>query len=165
VILVLLVVSYLGLRFGALPVAVADSAFPFERQIVKIPLRARVDRETKTPPFGASDQVFESGAHIYQEHCALCHGIPGHDSAFAKQMWPPPPQLWKKHGTQGAVGLSDYEPGLAYWFVTNGVRLTGMPSFAHILSDTERWQVSLLLKNANKEMPAPVTEILNAPKP
>jgi len=27
------------------------------------------------------------------------------------------------------------------------------------------WQVSLLLKNADKELPTPVTEILNAPTP
>ncbi|HTF62397.1 MAG TPA: cytochrome c [Edaphobacter sp.] len=59
----------------------------------------------------------------------------------------------------------DYEPGLAYWFVVNGVRLTSMPSFKHTLSDAEMWQVSLLLKNANQTMPAPLTQILNAPKP
>jgi mono/diheme cytochrome c family protein len=163
-IILLIAVLYLGLKFGPLPVAIADSAFPFEKQIVKIPLRARIDRETKTPPFNVNEQVIESGARIYSQQCAICHGTPGHDSTFAKQMYPPPPQLWKKHGPNGAVGLSDYKPGLAYWFVTNGVRLTGMPSFTHTLSDTERWQVSLLLANANKDLTVQVNQILNAPK-
>jgi mono/diheme cytochrome c family protein len=156
---------YLGLRFGPLPVAVADSAFPFERQVVKIPLRARIDREVKTAPFKASEGVFESGAQIYRERCSICHGIPGRDSAFARRMYPPPPQLWKKHGANGQVGVSEYDPGLAYWFVANGVRLTGMPSFKQTLSDTEMWQVSLLLKNANKGMPASVSKILKQPEP
>ena len=155
---------YLYLRFGPLPVAVADSAFPFERQVVKIPLRARIEREKKIAPFDVSDNALESGARTYREQCAVCHGTPGHDSVYARQMYPPPPQLWKKHGTHGAVGISEEDPGFAYWFVANGVRLTGMPSFAHTLSNTEIWQVSLLLKNANKDLPTAVTKILQTPE-
>jgi len=135
-----------GLRFGPLPVAVADSAFPFEKQIVRIPLRARINRELKTAPFGPSDEVLESGAHIYCDQCAACHGIPDHDSPHAKRMYPPPPQLWKKSGTHGAVGVSDYQPGFTYWFVANGVRLTGMPSFTHTLSDTEQGEPTLMVR-------------------
>ena len=61
------------------------------------------------------------------------------------------------------VGVSDDEPGETYWKVANGIRLTGMPSYSKVLSDTEMWQVSLLLKNADKELPDPVTEILTGP--
>jgi len=50
--------------------------------------------------------------------------------------------------------------GETYWKVANGIRLTGMPAFGHTLSDTQMWQVSLLLKNADKELPDPVTRIL-----
>jgi hypothetical protein len=38
-----------------------------------------------------------------------------------------------------------------------------MPSYRKVLSDTEMWQVSLLLKNADKELPLPVTQILTGP--
>jgi mono/diheme cytochrome c family protein len=79
-------------------------------------------------------------------------------------MFPTAPQLWKKHG-EGIVGVSDDEPGETYWKVANGIRLSGMPSYKHILSDTQMWQVSLLLKNADKELPAPVTQILDSPAP
>jgi thiosulfate dehydrogenase len=153
------------LKLGPLPVAVADAPFPFEKDIVRLPLDARIERETKTAPFGISEDVFESGAHIYRAECASCHGTPGHDVAYAKYMFPSAPQLWKKHGTHGVVGVSDDEPGETYWKVANGIRLTGMPSYTHVLSDAEMWQVSLLLKNADKELPGPVAQILNAPAP
>jgi mono/diheme cytochrome c family protein len=156
---------FIYLKFGPLPVAVADAPLPFEKQIVKLPLNARIDREVKTAGFGISEDVFESGAHVYREQCASCHGTPGHDVAFAKHMFPSAPPLWKAHGTHGVVGVSDDPAGETYWKVANGIRLSGMPSYSHVLSDTQMWQVSLLLKNADKELPGPVAQILNAPNP
>jgi thiosulfate dehydrogenase len=153
------------LKFGPLPVAVADKPFPFEKEIVYLPLNARIERESKNAPFGISEDVFESGAHVYRAQCASCHGTPGHDVAFAKHMFPSAPQLWKSHGSHGVVGVSDDEPGETYWKVANGIRLSGMPAYTHVLSDTQMWQVSLLLKNADKELPGPVSQILNAPAP
>jgi thiosulfate dehydrogenase len=156
---------FIYLKFGPLPVAVADAPLPFEKQIVKLPLNARIDRESKSAPFGISEDVFEAGAHVYREQCASCHGTPGHDVAFAKHMFPSAPPLWKGHGSRGVVGVSDDEAGETYWKVANGIRLSGMPSYSHVLSDTQMWQVSLLLKNADKELPAPVSQILNSPTP
>ncbi len=153
------------LKFGPLPVAVADAPLPFEKQIVKLPLNARIDREAKNAPFGIGEDVFESGAHVYREQCASCHGTPGHDVAFAKHMFPSAPPLWKAHGAHGVVGVSDDPAGETYWKVANGIRLSGMPSYSHVLSDTQMWQVSLLLKNADKELPGPVSQILNSPTP
>ncbi len=151
---------FLYLRFGPLPVAVVDAPLPFEKQIVKLPLKGRIEREVKTAPFGTGEDVFEAGAHIYRTQCANCHGTPGHDVAYAKYMYPSAPQLWKKHGSKGVVGVSDDEAGETYWKVSNGIRLTGMPAYNHVLSDTQMWQVSLLLKNAGTELPDPVTRIL-----
>ena len=45
---------------------------------------------------------------------------------------------------------------VTYWKVDNGIRLTGMPSFRHILSNTEMWQVSLLLSQADQQQPPAV---------
>jgi len=152
--------GYIYLRVGNPPVAVTDAAFPMEKELVKVPMHSRIDREKKDPPFGTSEDVFEGGARIYHAQCASCHGTPGQDVGYAKHMYPDAPQLWKKHGNKGVVGVSDDEAGETYWKVANGIRLTGMPAFNHILSDTEMWQVSLLLKNADKEMPDPVLSIL-----
>jgi mono/diheme cytochrome c family protein len=148
------------LKFGPLPVAVSDTPFPMEKELVRLPLNARIEREVKTAPFGSSEDVFEAGAHIYKTNCANCHGTPGHDVPYAKFMYPNAPQLWKKHGKNGVVGVSDDEAGETYWKVANGIRLTGMPAYGPVLSDTQMWQVSVLLKNADKEMPDPVMKIL-----
>jgi hypothetical protein len=92
---------------------------------------------------------------------ALRAHVTRHNSAYASHMYPAPPQLWKKHGAHGAVGVSDEEPGFAYWFVAHA----SAPAFSQTLFDIEMWRVSLLLKNENKDLPAPVTQILNAQKP
>jgi thiosulfate dehydrogenase len=161
-ILVLVAVSAVYLRWGTPPVATADAPFPFEKAIVSVPLNARIDSQMKPPPFGTSEDVYEGGARIYVAQCAACHGTPGSDVRFAKYMYPQAPQLWKKHAKGNVVGVSDDQPGETYWKVANGIRLTGMPAFNHVLSDTQMWQVTLLLKNADQELPDPVTKILAA---
>ena len=148
------------LHWGALPVAVADKAFPFEKQIVKVPLGARIAKQMQTPPFGIDEDVYEGGARVYKAECAACHGTPGHDVAYAKHMYPAAPQLWKKHAKGNVVGVSDDDPGETYWKVANGIRLTGMPSYSSVLTDTQMWQVTLLLKNADQQLPDPVMKIL-----
>jgi len=158
VVLVLGVGAYL--QWGSPPVATADKAFPFERQIVQVLLKARIDRQMKKPPFGTSEDVYEGGAMVYRADCAECHGTPGHDVPYAKYMYPAAPQLWKKYATGGVVGVSDDDAGETYWKVANGIRLTGMPSYKHVLSDTQMWQVTLLLKNADQQLPDPVMKIL-----
>src|SRR5438270_5353916 len=81
------------LRWGAPPVATADTPFPFEKAIVSVPLNARIQKQIQPPPFGVSEDVYEGGAKVYRDECASCHGTPGHDVAFAKHMYPPAPQL------------------------------------------------------------------------
>ena len=150
------------LRWGSPPVAAADKPFPFEKAIVRVPLDARIDRQMQQPPFGVSEDVYEAGANVYRAQCAACHGTPGNDVGYAKYMYPGAPQLWRKHPRGNVVGVSDDEPGETYWKVANGIRLTGMPAFEHVLSDTEMWQVSLLLKNADQQLPDPVVKLLAA---
>jgi thiosulfate dehydrogenase len=150
------------LQWGALPVATADKPFPFEKEIVKVPLGARIAREMQTPPFGIDEDVYEGGAKIYKADCAECHGSPGHDVAYAQYMYPRAPQLWKKHAKGNVVGVSDDDPGETYWKVANGIRLSGMPAYRHVLTDTQMWQVTLLLKNADQQLPDPVMKILTA---
>jgi mono/diheme cytochrome c family protein len=46
--------------------------------------------------------------------------------------------------------VTDDPEGVTYWKVTNGIRLSGMPGFGGTLSDTERWQVTMLVAHADK---------------
>jgi thiosulfate dehydrogenase len=157
----ILVGAYLAV--GQPPVATADSPFPLEARIVRIPLHARIDREVvKTPPVSASPTNLEIGAHLYRQQCAACHGLYGRPVAFAKGMFPEAPQLWEPHG-HGVVGVSDDPPGETYWKVANGIRLSGMPAFSKVLNQTEMWQVSLLLANADKPLPPGVLDLLKQP--
>jgi mono/diheme cytochrome c family protein len=47
-------------------------------------------------------------------------------------------------------GVTDDPPSETHWVVTNGIRLTGMPSFKDSLTETQLWQVSQMLANADK---------------
>lgn len=157
----LVLLGYFYLRFGNPPVATGDKPFPFEKQIVHIALDARIQRDLETAPFPVDEAVEQSGAHIYVEQCAVCHGTPGHTVPIAQGMYPHPPQLWHEHGN-GVVGVSDDAPGVTYWKVDNGIRLTGMPAFKQILSTEQMWQVSLLLKNADHPLSPAVRTILQS---
>jgi len=56
--------------------------------------------------------------------------------------------------------VSNDPPSETMWKVTNGIRLTGMPSYKGILTDNEIWEVSMLLSNADKDLPPVAVDIL-----
>ena len=70
-------------------------------------------------------------------------------------MYPYPPELFR------GKGVTDDPAGETYWKAKNGIRLTGMPGFKETLSDTQLWQVSLVLANADK-LPQSVRDSLSA---
>ena len=145
-----MIIVPLGVYFyfvsGRAPVATGDQPLPFETTLAKSALHAHIDREmSKSVPLPANEQTFVAGAPIYRDNCAICHGLPGQEqSATAKGMFPKPPHLFR------GKGVTDDEPGETYWKVANGIRLTGMPAFKNSLNETQMWQVSLLLANADK---------------
>lgn len=155
------------LMYGKVPVAVDDPAFPHERQLVHMPLDARIQREVVGTHMEPDATNLTAGARIYVDRCAVCHGLHNHPSALGAHMYPDAPELLEPHRNNlEVVGVSDDPLGETYWKVLNGIRLTGMPSFKTQLSDPELWQVSIFLANANKPMPQEALDILNrAPAP
>lgn len=152
-------------HFGHPPVAVADPPFPKERQIVQIPLNARIARELPgAAPIQADENNLVAGAEIYRDQCAACHGFSGKPSSFARHMYPPAPQFWQ-HKNSNAAGAGNDRSGEICWTVANGIRLTGMPSFKNTLSDTQIWQVTLLLANADKPLPPAAASIVRNEPP
>jgi thiosulfate dehydrogenase len=148
------VLVYLYLALGRPPVATADPPLPLEQKIVAIPLNARIRREMPAAsPIPASEDNLNAGAGIYEDKCEECHGTADAPSSIGKSMFPPAPQLWVKH-PNGVVGVSDDPVGETYWKVKNGIRLSGMPAYGKALSQTQLWQVSLLLSMADKPLPA-----------
>jgi thiosulfate dehydrogenase len=145
---------------GRAPVATSAPPLPFEKKLAHGALNARVDREMpKTVPLQPDEPNLASGAKLYREHCAVCHGLPGQkETLISTGMYPQPPKLME------GKGVTDDEPGESYWKVANGIRLTGMPGFQPRLSDAQIWQVSLLVAHADK-LPKSVQDILSAPVP
>jgi mono/diheme cytochrome c family protein len=152
--LLLPLIVYLHLAFGKPPVATADAPYPWEERIVEIPLEARIHREMRDQsPIPATEENLNAGAGIYEDKCEMCHGTADQPSPMAKAMFPPAPQFWVKH-QNGEMDVADDPIGETYWKIKNGIRLSGMPSYGKALSDTQLWQVSLLLSMANKPLPA-----------
>lgn len=149
------------LSWGGMPVAVLDKDLPFEEMLAHKALDARIDKEApKSPPLPADESNLAAGAEIYKQHCAVCHSLEeGGPSSIAIGEYPKPPKL-----LQGK-GVTDDEPGETYWKVANGIRLTGMPGFKQSLSETEMWQVSLLMANADKISPAVKLSLTPVPVP
>jgi len=154
---------------GRAPVATTDPDMPFESLLTRKAQHARIEKEMpKSVPIPATEANYLAGTELYKQHCAVCHGLPlAPKTAIATGMYPHPPQLFQ------GKGVTDDEPGKTYWKIFNGFRLTGMPGFSKSLSETQMWQISLLLANADKLPPsvkaalvaAPVSSQPNSPAP
>ena len=147
--------AYIFIVAGFAPVATASSPLPFEKQLASMAVKARMEKELpKTIPIEANEANYLAGAHEYLTNCAVCHGVPGKEkTAIAAGEFPAPPQFF--HGK----GVTDDPPSETYWKVANGIRLTGMPGFNKSLSETQMWQISIMLAKADK-LPDPVTTVL-----
>jgi hypothetical protein len=97
--LVVPLVAFVYLDYGWPPVAVADSSFPFERQIVSAPLHRRIDAELAQAPTKATDQSLLAGAVTYKGQCAICHGSPDHTSDIGQNMFPSAPRFGRNTTT------------------------------------------------------------------
>jgi len=142
--------AYLYFTGGSAPVATTDSDMPFETFFAQKALNVRIAKDMpKNVPIQANEANYLAGAELYKQHCAVCHGLPlSPKSAIATGMYPRPPQLFQ------GKGVTDDEPGETYWKIFNGIRLTGMPGFSKSLSETQMWQIALLLANADRLSPS-----------
>src|SRR5579864_6636392 len=149
--------AYLFFSLGFAPVATAAPPMPFEEKMAKMALHARIAKEAPTGvPVPADEPNLISGAQLYRENCAVCHGLNGQpETAAAKGMFPKPPQFFQGHG------VTDDPAGETYWKAKNGIRLTGMPAYGPSMSEQQLWQVSLLLAHADK-LPPSVQKVLNS---
>jgi len=103
--------------------------------------------------------VKSAAAKLYRQNCAVCHGLPGEPrNAIANGMFPKPPQLFR------GMGVTDDEAWESFAKISGGIRMSGMPGFRESLSDTQMWQLSQLVKSADK-LPASVKAELAAATP
>jgi thiosulfate dehydrogenase len=152
--------AYIYFSTGRAPVATNSPEMPFERKVASMALHAYLDKlPHPDSPVPADEPNLLAGAKIYKEQCAVCHGLPGEPhNAIASGMFPKPPLLFR------GTGVTDDEVWESYIKVSGGIRMTGMPGFKDHLSDTQLWQVSQLVKNADK-LPASVKTTMTPATP
>jgi thiosulfate dehydrogenase len=146
---------YFYIASGMAPAATADPALPFEKKMAKKALRAHINKAAVAPsPVPADEPNLLAGAKVYKEQCAMCHGLPNQPPpAIASSMFPEATLMFK------GTGVTNNSPEESYWKAANGIRLTGMPSFKNALTDTQLWQVSQLVANAN-HLPDSANQVL-----
>jgi thiosulfate dehydrogenase len=148
--------GYLFVKAGGVPMETTAPPLPLERTVARLALHASFGNAADTKdPLPVNDDNLVAGAQEYKEHCAVCHGAPSRPrTTISRGMFPQPPQLFEK------TDMVTRDPeGITYWKVTHGIRLSGMPGFGAVLSDTQRWQVVMLVSRADKLPPAVRAEI------
>jgi thiosulfate dehydrogenase len=144
---------------GRASVAASDPPLPLERRLANGALHARIAKSPHLePPVPVNEATYLAGADVYKQNCAVCHGLPEQpQSPIAEGMFPKPPELFK------GTGVTDDPAWETHWKAENGIRLTGMPGFKGRLNDTQLWQVSVLLANADKISPTVKAALSNTP--
>src|SRR5271156_1444456 len=125
-----------GLSAHATPTAL-EALLARNARHLAIPANARNEHNPVTP----SDQNFREAMAHFADHCAPCHANDGSgDTLYGKGLYPKPPDL-RLAETQK---LSD---GELFWTIENGVRFTGMPSFAPPHVSQDDWKLVLFIRH------------------
>jgi mono/diheme cytochrome c family protein len=92
-------------------------------------------------PLPASEQNLKDARLHFADHCAICHANDGSgDAPFGRGLYPKPPDL-RQPETQKR---SD---GELFFIIENGVRFTGMPSFASDGMGDDSWKLVLFIRH------------------
>jgi mono/diheme cytochrome c family protein len=145
---VALIGAYSVLRSGLIPANADATPGRLENWIAQTSLEATLRRDAPKGenPVALTDINLDLGVPLFSRHCAGCHGSAkgaATASPLAKGLYPRPPQL----ATDGVEGDPE---GYTFWKIKHGIRLTGMPSFGHTLSDQQIWTLVLFLNHMDK---------------
>jgi mono/diheme cytochrome c family protein len=90
------------------------------------------------PPDLDNSETIQSGAKFFGNHCVICHGGPGLlPTDVAQGLNPSPPNLFSPKRENDTVEM--------FYFITNGIKMTGMPAFGKTLSDSQVWTLATFL--------------------
>lgn len=125
-----LAILNLGCPAGKQPSKVETALANMAKDVV-IPFEAK----NLQNPLPGNDQVVQQGQQIYVQSCAICHGTDGHSrTELGQGMYPPAMDLTSPH-------VQKWTDAELFWIIQNGVRLTGMPSWKFIVSETDTWKL------------------------
>ena len=84
-------------------------------------------------PYAATS--ITAGLKHYEDNCTGCHGVSGHGNGPAATNLPVKPADLSAPHTALHTG------GDLYWWVTHGIPASGMPAFADVLTNDDRWDI------------------------
>lgn len=88
--------------------------------------------------------ALNAGSGLFDMECTACHGQDGRTpTAIGKSMYPRVLDL-------GSVEVQNMTDRNLFWVVKNGIRLSGMPGFAHINSDPEIWELTYYVRSLGR---------------
>jgi mono/diheme cytochrome c family protein len=127
------------IRAGGYDVGATTQHWSISYKVMERVMRYSVQRQAKAitpPPF--TDALARRGMVVFGDHCVQCHGAPGvapHGIGLSMQPLPGPlvhmMQKWK--------------PEEVYWIVSNGIKMSGMPSWRYRMSASDMWAVTALV--------------------
>lgn len=104
---------------------------------VVIPIEAKNLRN----PLPANEEVVRDAQQIYVRSCTICHGMDGHARTdLGRGMYPPAMDLTSPH-------VQKWTDAELFWIIQNGVRLTGMPAWKDMISETDTWKLVYFIHN------------------
>lgn len=137
---VLLLVVLIVTHAGAYNVSAAVGHTAVERWALATMMRNSVQRraDAEAPPQFTTEMIL-SGAGEYKAMCQHCHGGPGISRAeWAKGIVPSPPDLTRS--------ATEWTPSEVHWIVSNGIKMTAMPSFGATHEDDSIWNITAFVK-------------------
>jgi cytochrome c553 len=111
-----------------------------------IPHQARAEKN----PLTSTPDVLKEASDDYQAKCAVCHGVDGSGmTAVGRNLYPKVPDL-------RAPLTQDLTDGEIRYIIRNGVRLTGMPGWAHPHDEQsdDSWKLVLFIRSLGGLTPA-----------
>jgi mono/diheme cytochrome c family protein len=133
--------ALLVIGFGGAPVNADRPPSTFETRLLGTAVRASVARHAagESEPLPPSTDDLTTGAEIYNEMCARCHGSArGGGNTLGASFYPPAPRLTGRAST--------YNERELFWIIKHGIRNTAMPAWGSLLADEDIRQVAAVVK-------------------
>lgn len=158
-VVLLALVVFGAVETGAVPARADGPLMPGENWMAHTSLKAAIDREAPKPPypFTQTDADIATGAKLYVQNCAVCHGTASSTpTSVARGLGVRAPQF-NKHD------VMDDPEGETYWKVEHGIRFTGMPAYDKSLDEQAIWQIAYFLKRTPDHLPPAAKAIWENP--
>lgn len=143
-IIVIVAAAYSYIHFGYINPRADTPPSSFEKATAMPALDAAVGRRAPKikNPVAPTEENLIAGMKVYQANCSLCHGDILHPTAaLASSLSPRAPQFLKT-----APDMADNQN---YYIIQHGIRWSGMPAWAGVLTTRQMWEVTAFLGRMN----------------